>query len=110
LLISKSLEINGLYQLSVQKSVKICPVTANAGQRYTAHKIPHPRDLDKFGPGADANVLQSDELRRLTDKMALILDKVKYLSDRSMFGFRDIATMARDEALEFWEKWQHTGG
>jgi len=71
--------------------------------RYTAHMIPRPRDLDKFGPDADVDQMNSSDLRLLTDRLVFVLDRVEYLSKRSMFGSEDRGRMAKREALELWQ-------
>lgn len=71
-------------------------------QRYVGHRVPNPRKLAKHGPSADVHTLSSADLRRLTDGLAVVCDKVAYARERSMFASNDIAAFAKENALALW--------
>ncbi len=96
LLLEIKTSILRIYDCAELEKVKI------SRHRYTAHMNPQPRDLSKFRPDADVSQMKSSDLRLLTDRMAFVLDKVRFLSERSRFDSEDRARRARNESFEFW--------
>jgi len=70
--------------------------------RFIAHRVRNPRNLQKYPPSANVTELSSAELRWLTDSLSAIADKINYMSDRSGFPAEDIARIAQNEAHSLW--------